>query len=249
MDFTGKTAIVTGGANGIGKAVVEGIIKGGGTAVITDINEQASKAVQRELGNKVHTYAMDLSDPAGIRACVASIIRDLHDVDILINCAGIVNTLPFEEITDAAWEKVLRINLTGTFATCSAVYEHMKARGNGSIVNIASVAGKIGGGLLGTAAYATSKAGVIGLTKAIAREGGPFGIRCNAVCPSYTTTSMTQTITDDPEYTRKVLGVIPLGRGAAPAEIANMILFFASDLASFITGEIGDADGGITRDG
>lgn len=249
MDFTGKTALVTGGANGIGKAVVEGIVKRGGVAIITDINEQAGNAAQRELGENARFYRMDISDADAIRQTIGTIISDLKKVDILINCAGIVSTLPFQDITDAEWEKVLRINLTGTFATCSAVYEHMKKNGVGSIVNIASVAAKIGGGLLGTAAYATSKAGVIGLTKAIAREGGPFGIRCNAVCPSYTTTAMTQKITDDPEYTKKVLGVIPLGRGAAPHEIANMILFFASDLASFVTGEIGDADGGITRDG
>ena len=249
MDFTGQTAIVTGGANGIGKAVVTGIIKGGGTAVITDINEEAGEAVRRELGENVHVYYMDISDPAKIRETVAAIIRDLKKVDILINCAGIVNTLPFPDITDAEWEKVLRINLTGTFTTCSAVYEHMKGSGKGSIVNIASVAGKIGGGLLGTAAYAASKAGVIGLTKAIAREGGPFGIRCNVVCPTYTPTEMTKAVTEDPAFKERVLKSIPLGRGARPEEVANMILFFASDLASFITGEIGDADGGCVRDG
>ncbi|SBV95640.1 Short-chain dehydrogenase/reductase SDR [uncultured delta proteobacterium] len=249
MDFTGKTAIVTGGANGIGKAVVEGIIRGGGTAVITDINEQAAKATQRELGDKAHVYALDISDPAAIRKTIAAIIHDLKRVDILINCAGIVSTKPFTEITDAEWERVLRINLTGTFTTCSAVFEHMKAIGGGSIVNIASVAGKIGGGLLGTSAYAASKAGVIGLSKAVAREGGPFKIRCNAVCPSYTMTAMTQSITDDPSRMERVFSMIPLGRGAQPAEIANMILFFASDLASFVTGEIGDVDGGLTRDG
>ena len=249
MDFTNKTAIVTGGANGIGKTVVASIIKGGGSVAITDINEQAAKSVQQELGTNVHVYAMNLGDTAGVRDSVASIIRDLKKIDILINCGGIVSTLPFQDITDEEWEKVLRINLTGTFATCSAVYDHMRANGKGSIVNIASVAGKIGGGLLGTAAYATSKAGVIGLTKAIAREGGPFGIRCNAVCPAYTPTAMTQKVTDDPEHTKKVLNVIPLGRSGLPQEIANMILFFASDLASFVTGEIGDVDGGITRDG
>ena len=249
MDFSGKTAVVTGGANGIGKAVVEGIIKGGGTAVITDINEQAAKAVQREMGPKAHVYALDISDPAAIRKTMATIVNDLKKIDILINCAGIVNTKLFPEITDADWERVIRINMTGTFTTCSALFEHMKANGGGSIVNISSVAAKVGGGLLGTAAYAASKAGVIGLSKALAREGGPFGIRCNAVCPSYTTTAMTQAITDDPAFTERVLKVIPLGRGAQPSEIANMILFFASDLASFVTGEIGDADGGLTRDG
>ena len=249
MDFTGKTAVVTGGANGIGRAVVEGIIKGGGTAVITDINAQAAEAVRRELGDKARGYALDIGDPAAIRKTMAQIIQELGRVDILVNSAGIVSTNSFTEVDDAEWEKVLRINLTGTFTTCSAVFEHMKSNGGGSIVNIASVAAKVGGGLLGTTAYASSKAGVIGLSKAVAREGGPFNIRCNCVCPSYTQTAMTKSITDDPSYTERVLKVIPLGRGASPAEIANMILFFASDLASFVTGEIGDVDGGLTRDG
>lgn len=249
MDFTGKTAVVTGGASGIGKAVVEGIIRGGGSAVIADINEQAGKTAQQEFGAKAYFYSLDISEPAAIRRTFARIIEDQKRIDILVNSAGIVNTKAFNELTDADWEKVVRINLTGTFTTCSAIFDHMKALGGGSVVNIASVAGKIGGGLLGTAAYASSKAGVIGLSKALAREGGPFGIRCNAVCPSYTTTAMTQIITDSTEFTERVLKMIPLGRGAHPAEIANMILFFASDLASFITGEIGDADGGLTRDG
>jgi 3-oxoacyl-[acyl-carrier protein] reductase len=249
MDFSGKTAMVTGGASGIGKAVVEGIIRGGGTAAITDINEQAARATQAELGNRAHVYILDIGDPGAIRKTVAAIIHDLRKVDILVNCAGVVSTKPFNELTDAEWERVLRINLTGTFTACSALFDHMKGNGGGSMVNISSVAAKIGGGLLGTAAYASSKAGVIGLSKAIAREGGPFGVRCNAVCPSYTTTAMTQSITDDPAFTERVLRAIPLGRGANPGEIANMILFFASDLASFVTGEIGDADGGVTRDG
>lgn len=249
MNFRGKTAFVTGGANGIGKAVVEGIVKRGGTAVVADINEQAAIAIQQALGNKAHVCKLDISNPDNIRKTIARTIDDMGKLDILINSAGIVSTTAFDKIIDAEWERVLRINLTGTFTTCSAVFGHMKDNGGGSIVNIASVAGKVGGGLLGTAAYAASKAGVIGLSKAVAREGGPFGIRCNAVCPAYTQTAMTQSITDDAAYTERVLSMIPLGRSAQPCEIANMILFFASDLASFVTGEIGDVDGGLTRDG
>ena len=249
MDFLGKTAIVTGGANGIGKAIVQGIINGGGTAVIADINEDAARATRQELGDAARFYKLDISDPGMVRSTIKTIVDDLKRVDILVNCAGIVSTKAFQDISDAEWEKVLRINLTGTFATCSALFGHMKDNGGGSIVNIASVAAKVGGGLLGTAAYASSKAGVIGLTKSIAREGGPFNIRCNAVCPSYTQTAMTQAITDDAAYTERVLRAIPLGRRAEPQEIANMVLFLASDLASFVTGEISDVDGGLTRDG
>jgi 3-oxoacyl-[acyl-carrier protein] reductase len=123
----------------------------------------------------------------------------------------------------------------------------MKANKYGRIVNVASVAAKIGGGLLGTSAYAASKAGVIGLTKAVAREGASFGVACNGVCPSYTLTPMTSTMSD--EKKERVLNSIPMHRGADPSEIANVVLFYLSDLSSFATGEISDVDGGVTMDG
>ena len=129
----------------------------------------------------------------------------------------------------------------------NAVYPHFKAAHSGTIVNVSSVAGKIGGGLLGTAAYASSKAGVNGLTKAVAKEGGKFGVRCNAVCPSLTLTDMTSILSD--ENSQRIINGIPLGRAAQASEPAQMVLFFASDLASFVNGEIGDCDGGIVLDG
>lgn len=119
----------------------------------------------------------------------------------------------------------------------------------GRIDVLINVAGKIGGGLLGTTAYASSKAGLNGFTKAIAKEGAKYGIYANAVCPSFTHTGMTAALEADPQKRQRVLSMIPLGRGAAPAEIAQMILFFGCDAASFITGEIGDCDGGIVMDG
>lgn len=249
MDFSGKRALVTGGAGSIGKAVAEGIIKGGGEAIIADINLEAAQAVKAALGSKAHACVLDLSNAESVRQTIAQLIADFKRIDILVNCGGIVSTKPFEEVTQADWDRTININLTGTFATISALFTHMKENGGGSIVNVSSVAAKVGGGLLGTAAYASSKAGVNGLTKAVAREGGPFNIRCNAVCPAYTVTPMTKDLTNNPEKKANTLRMIPLGRGAEPQEIANMILFFASDLASFINGEIGDADGGLTRDG
>ena len=233
FDFTGKTVLVTGGAQGIGKEVVRGVVNGGGHAVILDLNEEKAKATAEELGN-CSVYKIDLCD--------------FERVDVLINCGGVVSTVPFQEVTDAEWDRTLRINLTGTFTTCSAIYPYFIEKKGGRIVNVSSVAGKIGGGLLGTAAYATSKAGVNGLTKAIAKEGGKYGISCNAVCPSFTVTPMTKALSDDAEKSAKVIGMIPLGRAADPSEPAQMILFFASDAASFVNGEIGDCDGGIVLD-
>ena len=240
FDFTGKTVLVTGGAQGIGKEVVRGVVNGGGHAVILDLNEEKAKATAEELGN-CSVYKIDLGDKA-------KVLGDFERVDVLINCGGVVSTVPFQEVTDAEWDRTLRINLTGTFTTCSAIYPYFIEKKGGRIVKVSSVAGKIGGGLLGTAAYATSKAGVNGLTKAIAKEGGKYGISCNAVCPSFTVTPMTKALSDDAEKSAKVIGMIPLGRAADPGEPAQMILFFASDAASFVNGEIGDCDGGIVLD-
>ena len=239
FDFTGKTVLVTGGAQGIGKEVVRGVVNGGGHAVILDLNEEKAKATAEELGN-CSVYKIDLGDKDNIRAVMAKVLGDFERVDVLINCGGVVSTVPFQEVTDAEWDRTLRINLTGTFTTCSAIYPYFIEKKGGRIVNVSSVAGKIGGGLLGTAAYAT--------TKAIAKEGGKYGISCNAVCPSFTVTPMTKALSDDAEKSAKVIGMIPLGRAADPSEPAQMILFFASDAASFVNGEIGDCDGGIVLD-
>ncbi|TCL54563.1 SDR family NAD(P)-dependent oxidoreductase [Allofournierella massiliensis] len=247
FDFSGKTVLVTGGAQGIGKETVKGVVAGGGHAVILDINEEVGKATAAEVGN-CSFYKIDLGSSENIRAVMAQVLADFDRVDVLINVGGVISKAPFEEISDAEWERTLRINLTGTFTTCSAIYPYFKEKKGGRIVNVSSVAGKIGGGLLGTAAYASSKAGVNGLTKAIAKEGGKYGISCNAVCPSFTMTSMTRTLAEDAEKSAKVIGMIPLGRAAQPVEIAQMILFFASDAASFVNGEIGDCDGGIVLD-
>ena len=115
---------------------------------------------------------------------MAKVLGDFDRVDVLVNCGGVISKVPFQELTDEEWERTIRINLTGTFTMCSAIYPYFIEKKGGRIVNVSSVAGKIGGGLLGTGAYATSKAGVNGLTKVIAKEGGKYGISCNAVCPS-----------------------------------------------------------------
>lgn len=246
-DFSNKTVLITGAAQGIGKEVAKKIVADGGHVVILDINAQKAEETAKELKNAAF-FQMDLSNPAQIRDTFKQMKKVYPTIDILINVGGIVSTKKFEDLTDEEWARTLNINLTGTFTTCHAIYPTFVAQGHGVIVNVSSVAGKIGGGLLGTAAYASSKAGVNGLTKAIAKEGGKYGIRCNAVCPSFTITPMTKALQEDPEKNQKVISMIPLGRPAQPTEIANMIVFFASDEASFVNGEIGDCDGGIVLD-
>lgn len=248
MDFTNKNVIVTGGASGIGKAVTTGVVAGGGHAIIVDLNLDAAEQVRKELGeDKVSAYRVNMGDSDDIRTVFGKILEDFGQVHCLINNAGIVSTVSFEDVTQEEWDRVIAINLTGVYTAISVMYPAMKAAGYGRIVNVASVAAKRGGGLLGTSAYAASKAGVIGLTKAVAREGAPFGVACNGVCPSLTMTPMTQNMGE--EKLQRILSTIPLGRGAQPQEIANMILFYASDLSSFATGEISDVDGGVTMDG
>lgn len=250
MDFTDDVVIVTGGAQGIGKEVVRGVISDGGKVAIADINLDQAKQTKEELGKEsIKIYQVDISSSESVHLAFSQILSDYGHVDVLINSAGVVSTLPFEELTDSEFERTIRINLLGTYYTNHFVYQYFKENKGGRIVNVSSVAGKIGGGLLGTAAYASSKAGVNGLTKAIAKEGGKYGIRANAVCPSYTITPMTFKLRKDKEKGDRVISGIPLGRPAQPVEIAQMILFFASKEASFVTGEIGDVDGGIVLDG
>ncbi len=250
LDFTGKTVLITGGNGGIGTPVVEGVLSGGGSVILTarrNIDDFTAPLKAQYGENKVKSVQIDMADPAAIREGYAKVLEEVGRVDVLINVAGVVSTAPFGELSQEEWDRTIAVNLTALYAGCQVIFNHMKATGGGRIVNVSSVAGKIGGGLLGTAAYASSKAGVNALTKAIAKEGGPFKINCNAVCPSLTFTKMTSIMTE--EKVRKITSSMPLRRGAQPQEIANVILFYASDLASFCTGEITDADGGIVLDG
>ncbi len=245
--FSQKNVIVTGGANGIGRAVAEQIVQQGGHVILVDLDEKGALDVQREYGaDRITVYQCDFLNPAQIESVFEAILARFT-VHVLINSAGIISLAPFDKIELADWTRTININLTAVFLACQCVYKQMIQKKYGRIVNISSVAGKRGGGLIGNGAYAASKAGVIGLTKAIAREGAHSGVACNAVCPSYTETGMTSHIDDAKR--NAICGMTPLGRGAQPREIANMVVFFASDLASYITGEIGDADGGIVMDG
>ena len=217
FDFTGKTAIVTGGTQGIGLEIAKGIVAGGGHVALIARNAAKGEAAVAELGEGNKFYQLDVADAPKARETVEQIFTDLPQTNILINCAGVISTKKFDEIDDTEWRRTIDINLNGTFTMMNAVYPHFKAAHAGTIVNVSSVAGKIGGGLLGTAAYASSKAGVNGLTKAVAKEGGKFGVRCNAVCPSLTLTDMTSILSD--ENSQRIINGIPLGRAAQASPI------------------------------
>lgn len=246
VSFANKVGIVTGAAQGIGKAIAKQFVEMGGKAVIVDINAEVAEQTCKELGNAVF-YTVDLANGDDVVATFEKIVAEQGKVDVLINNAGIVNTEEFDTLKRESWEKVLDVDLTAVFLICQVVCRHMAQTGGGRIVNIASVAGKVGGGYLGTAAYAAAKAGVISLTKSIAKYGSDKNIYCNSLCPAYTKTPLVTILQGEKE--EKVLQAMTLHRAAAPSEVANAVLFLASDAASFVQGENLNCDGGLLMNG
>jgi len=250
LDFgmTGKNYIVTGGAGSIGRAIVEQVIECGGNVTAVDIDEKTLKEMAEVLPAAQYKYrAIDLSDVNVIRKNFAEMAEEYGQVHGLCNCVGVVTPVPIGEITQAEWDKVIAINLTGVFAANQVILQNMLKYGYGNIVNVSSVAGKLGGGLLGTSAYATSKGGLNAMTKVIAKTYGPQGIRCNAVCPAWTVSRMIEKYMDE-EHVAKLKSMCSLKRPATPDEAAYPCVFLMSDLSSYMNGEISDVDGGVTWD-
>jgi len=245
----GKIAIVTGAGRGIGRAIALALANSGADVVVNDINRISAQAVAAEidaLGRRSLVSVADVTDENQVEAAVTETLRSFGRIDILVNNAGIVQTGPLTGISTEAWDRTMAVNLKGVFLYCKTVFPIMMAQRTGKIVNIASVAGKRGGGLLGNACYAASKGGVIAFTKGIAREGGPYGINVNAITPALTDTDMTGELTG--EQRESILQAMPLGRAGRPEDIAAAVCFLASDNAAFITGEIMDVDGGLMMD-
>lgn len=231
-------AIVTGGRSGIGAACVEVLLERGARVSVLDLVDAGSR--------KDHCQQIfcNVADTASIKSAIDAAVEGFGAPDILINSAGVTQVpLPTVDVLDDAWDKVIDINLRGTFMVCREVGRHMVPRGRGAIVNIASVTGM--GGFPGRTAYGPSKAGVINLTETLAVEWGKLGVRVNAVSPGYVGTDMVQKMIDGGAFTPDaVIARIPVGRFAKPREIASAILYLASDEASYITGAILPVDGG-----
>ena len=194
---------------------------------------------------QARSFQMDVTDREQIQAVVGAVCDTWGPIDILVNNAGIYEVLPFVEITERQWDRLLAVNLKGTFLCCQAVIPTMIRRGGGRIINIASSAGKTGGKLAG-AHYSVSKAGVICLAKQLARELGSYGITVNAVAPGRIDTPMIQIASREENEAFRLQ--TPLGRLGTPEDVANAVVFLASDEASFITGEIVDVNGGLLID-
>jgi NAD(P)-dependent dehydrogenase (short-subunit alcohol dehydrogenase family) len=243
FSLAGKVALVTGGASGIGGAIVEAYAAKGAEVAIVDLNEATAQAHADAVGHGARAFGCDVSDPESVEAAVAAVIEAFGRVDVLVNSAGVVMLAPAEEISVSAWRTTLDVNLTGTFLMAQAVGRHMLAAGGGTIINLASQAASVA--LHEHVAYCASKFGVIGLTKVLASEWAGRGVTVNAVSPTVVLTELGRKAWEGPKGDA-LKELIPTGRFALPQEIAATAVFLASDSARMINGADLLVDGGYT---
>jgi 3-oxoacyl-[acyl-carrier protein] reductase len=249
LSVDGRSALVTGAATGIGRATARLLGERGARAVVLlDLDAAGLEEAAAECaasGTEVFTRAIDCGDFSAVAATLGELEAFAGPVELLVNAAGNASPSRFLELTPEEWDATLRSHVKSTFVTCRLVVPGMVERRWGRIVNVASVAGKRGGGFLGTTAYAGAKAAVNGFTKALAREVAPFGVRVNAVNPGMVNTRRLEPLRADPDVWARCLAAVPLGRVAETEEIAAAILFLLSDLSGYVTGETMNVDGGI----
>jgi 3-oxoacyl-[acyl-carrier protein] reductase len=251
LSFAGRCAVVTGAGRGFGERIAADLAALGAAVGVLDVDGDAAGACAARLeagGARAAAAACDVADVAGVQAAFTSIATELGPVDVLVNNAGIATFTPFLETTEEEFDRIFAVNYTGMFNCCQAVVPGMVERGYGRIVNVSSVAGKRGGGFLGRVTYSSTKAGVIGFTKALARELAPHGITVNAVAPGAMDTEMTKVLRDDEELLARVLTAIPMGRRGEIQDVSDAVCFLASDAAAYMTGETIDIDGGVTME-
>jgi 3-oxoacyl-[acyl-carrier protein] reductase len=241
MRFEGKTAIVTGGARGIGRAIVERLASEGALVLIADIDEATGSAVAGEIGHGAAAYGLDVTSEESWNGAVAKATGDWGRVDILVNNAGIAGrSAPAWELSVQEWLDVINIDLTGVFLGCRSVLPGMIERGYGRIVNIASIAGKEGNP--NASPYSAAKSGVIGLTKSIAKEVATKGVIVNAITPAVIETEILKQVSQ--EHINYMTSRIPMGRVGQPREVAALASFLCSEEVTFSTGAVFDLSGG-----
>ena len=241
MDFTGKCALVTGATGGIGRVIVKKLHDAGATVILTDMRQETLDEYAAELKERVFAFACNLGDPADIDALVAKAEKAAGAIDILVNNAGLTKDNLFMRMKDEDWNLVLNVNLTAGFRLARAAVRGMMKRRYGRIVSMASIVGVTGNP--GQANYSASKAGMIAMTKCLAAEVASRGITANCVAPGFIKTAMTDALPE--EAKEKLARNIPMARLGLPEDVANAVVFLASDEASYITGQTIHVNGGM----
>lgn len=245
MLLEGKTALITGAARGIGKQIALAFAREGANIAFTDIElNDAAIATSNELktiGVKVQAYASDASNFDAAHAVVDDVIKDFGRIDILVNNAGITRDTLLMRMSEQQWDQVIQVNLKSAFNFTHAVTPVMMRQRSGSIISLSSVVGINGNA--GQANYAASKAGIIALTKSIAKELGGRGVRANAIAPGFIITDMTKALSED--TLKQFVSMIPMRRGGEPEEVAKVALFLASDLSSYVSGQVIQVNGAM----
>ncbi|MBM3557035.1 MAG: glucose 1-dehydrogenase [Alphaproteobacteria bacterium] len=242
FDLSGRVAVVTGGAQGIGFAIASALAEHGAKVVIADMNRAIGAAAARKLGKKASFAALDVRD----RVAVGKLAKKLGRVDILVNNAGIARNSPSVATAPEEWLEVMDVNLNGVWWCCQAFGRGMVARGKGAIVNIGSMSGIAANKPQPQAHYNASKAAVHMLTKSLATEWATAGVRVNAVAPGYIGTELTKRGLSNPQWKKLWLEMTPFGRVGEPEDVAATVLFLASDAAAYVTGSVVSIDGGYT---
>jgi 3-oxoacyl-[acyl-carrier protein] reductase len=241
FDLKGKGALVTGASGGIGGAIAKALHAQGANVAISGTNKEKLDALAADLGSRVFVLPCDLRDRAAVAKLGEEAEKALGQVDILVNNAGITHDNLFMRMKDEEWDDVIAVNLTSVFILCRAALRNMMRRRSGRIVNIASISGVIGNP--GQGNYAASKAGLVGMTKSLAREVASRGITANCIAPGFIETPMTHALNE--KQTEAIAGAIPAGSFGQPGDIAAAAVFLASDEARYITGETLHVNGGM----
>jgi len=249
VKLAGKVAVVTGGASGIGRAIVEALAREGARVAVLDLNEAGARdtvAALERAGGKGSAHRVDITDVAAVDAAIDAVAAREGGLHVLVNCAGWDKPMPFVDTTPEFWDKILAINLKGPLACTRAALRHMIKQQSGKIVTIASDAGRVGS--TGEAVYSAAKGGLIAFTKTIARETARHRINVNCVCPGPSDTPLFQQefAAQSPKLAESLKRVIPWGRLGVPDDVAPAVVFLASDDAGFITGQTLSVSGGLT---
>ena len=249
FSLSGKKAIVTGGAKGLGLAIARGLLESGCDVAVLCRRPERNALLEESAAEgaaRLHMEACDVTSSESCAEAVARVVDALHGVDILVNCAGVLHLGFVEELSDAAWRQTIETNLTGTFFMTRAVVGRMKQQHSGRIINLSSMKSLMGTSLMGYSAYCASKGGVNMLTRQCAAELGKYGITVNAIAPTFIETDLNRSVLEKDGYRQKLVGRIPVGRIGQVEDLLGLVYLFASDASSFINGQIVYLDGGLS---